>query len=219
MNSSESQAVPSGIDFLLPKFENGSRSSALRASSASWKTQKRLGSSFSTVSNSIQTQGQRPALDQSGAKLWAQVIQQTATCQFPHTIDPIYEPPDQLLCDPRCALTCDYSAPYPDYSGHGNYATALALIALTGTISSIVLAIVSFFRVKTASPTLEMSLSTMIAPVAQILVISVLGNNLGFEDLTGVTWWWCAWLWEVCAISLLIALTVRSIQMRRQPKA
>jgi hypothetical protein len=109
--------------------------------------------------------------------------------------------------------------PYPEDSGHGNYATALALIALTGAILTIVLGIVSFLCVKTASPTLEISLSMMIAPVAQILAISLLGKNLGFEELAGITWWCGAWFFEICAISLLIALTVRSFRTRKPPTA
>ena len=106
--------------------------------------------------------------------------------------------------------------PFPDDSGHGNYATALALIALAGITACITLAIISFFRVKTASPNLEMSLSMAISPAAQILLISLLGKDLGFEDLSGVLWWGCAWLSELCAIPLLIAITIRSVRRRNR---
>ena len=104
--------------------------------------------------------------------------------------------------------------PFPDDSGHGNYATAIALIALTGTIACIAFAIASFFKHKPSSPTLEMSLSMAIAPAAQILLIALLGKSLSLEDLSGVVWMGCAWLSELCAVSLLIALTVRSVRKR-----
>jgi hypothetical protein len=101
--------------------------------------------------------------------------------------------------------------PFPDHSGHGIYASILAFIALTGTIVCIVFAITSFFRKKAVSPNLEMSLWLAISPIAQILLISLLGKDLSLEDLFGVLWMGCAWLSELCAIPLLIAITVRAI--------
>lgn len=102
--------------------------------------------------------------------------------------------------------------PFPDTSGHGNYATALACIALAGTIGCITLSIASFVKEKSISPNLEMSLSMAISPVAQILLIELLGKSLSLEDLSGVTWMSCGWLSELCAIPLLIAIAVHAIR-------
>lgn len=102
--------------------------------------------------------------------------------------------------------------PFPDTSGHGNYATALAWIALAGTVGCITLALASFFKKKTFSPNSEMCLSMAISPVAQILLIELLGKSLSLEDLSGVTWMGCAWLSELCAIPLVIAVAVRAIR-------
>ena len=105
--------------------------------------------------------------------------------------------------------------PYPDFSGHGTCAGILAIIALAGTNASIALAILNIFRDKEISPNLEMSLWMALSPFGQLLFLLIFHSNLGFEDLSGVTWLGCGWLLELCAIPLLITTALRWIRRRR----
>jgi len=102
--------------------------------------------------------------------------------------------------------------PYPDHSGHGTYASILAVLALAATLIYIALAILNVIRDKSISTSLTVTLLMVLAPFAQLLFSAILAQNLSLEDLSGVTWMGCGWLSEICSICLLLTFVVRRIR-------
>jgi hypothetical protein len=106
--------------------------------------------------------------------------------------------------------------PFCESALNATLASLFTCVAAIGIITFISLAVPIFYREKSNGTNLAMCLLIAGFPFAVVLLLPLFRQELNVHGLSLITWFAYAALSELCAVSLLIALLVRTVKKKAQ---